>query len=141
MKRALIVITLTAANLGILLAEKEHNGRKPKGLAVAFFDEVRLRDNFGGDSKWRDFNYFYPTIHEIAARDFPDVEFRILRRGELLSLYDGTHLNVQNMDPDIGFVLSTPGKKHRVLTGVQTDRDFACAASTFFQRTTPACPR
>jgi hypothetical protein len=67
------------------------------------------------------------------------VEFRILRRGELLPLYDGTRLNVQNMQPDMGFVFSAPGKKHRILTGVQTDRDFACAASAFFQRASSSC--
>ena len=77
---------------------------------------------------------------EQTRKDFPDIELRILRRGELLHLPDGTGLNVQTMQPALGYVLSAPGKKRRVLTGVRSDAAFACAAAAFFKRSSPACP-
>jgi hypothetical protein len=140
MRKLLLVVTLIAANLGIVFAQKGTKAGRAKNVAVAFFDEERLRHRAGQDAL-RDFEFFFQQIHGIVERDFPNVELRILARGELLHLPDGTSLNVQNMRPEIGYVLSTSGKKQRVLTGVQTDADFACAAAKFFQRTTSACPK
>jgi hypothetical protein len=140
MKRLLLAVTLIAVNLGTGFAQQRVNAGKTKAVIVAFFDEERLR-NADGQAKWEQFEFFLGRVQEIAKRDFPDVEFRTLGRGEFLRLSDGTGLNVQNMQPSLGYVLSAPGKKHRVLSGVQADADFACAAAAFFRRSSPACPK
>jgi hypothetical protein len=139
MRNLLLVMSLILANMGTGFAQKGMV-RPVKNVAVAFFDEDRLRHPAGQDAL-RDFEFFFQQIHEIVERDFPNVELRILGRGELLRLPDGTALNVQNMRPEIGYVFSKPGRKNRVLTGVQTEADFACAAAKFFQRSSPACPK
>ena len=139
MRNVLLVMSLIVANLGMGFAQKE-KVQRPKNVAVAFFDESRLRHPAGQEAL-RDFEFFFQQIHEVVERDFPNVELRILARGELLRLPDGTALNVQNMRPEIGYVFSKSGKRNRVLTGVQTEADFACAAAKFFQRSSVACPK
>jgi len=130
-----------AANLGTGFAQQRGSAHRTKGLVVAFFDEQRLKTYDGGEATLENFAFFLKPIQEIAKRDFSDIEFRILRRGELLRLPDGTALNVQNMQPELGYVFSVRGKKRRVLIGVQSDADFACAAAAFFRRSSPACSK
>jgi len=115
---------------------------KPKirGIAVAYYDEGRLRGP-DGKSTLENFLFFLKHIQEVAKEDFPDVEFRVLRRGELLRLPDGTALNVQTLEPETGYVLSMSGRKRKMLEGLQTDADFACAAAAFFRRPSKACPK
>ena len=140
MRKLLLVTTIVVASLGTGFAQKPQKPSTSKAVAVAFFDEERLR-HAEGRAALKDFEYFFTMIHEIVDRDFPDVELRILGPGELLRLPDGMSLNVQNMRPEIGYVLAAPGKKHRVLTGIQTDADFACAAAEFYRKASPACPK
>ena len=140
MRRFILLITLIGVSFGTGFAEKTRKAGNTKGVAVAFFDHERLQHP-EGQAALKDFEYFFNMIHEIVDRDFPNVELRILGPGELLHLPGGISLNVQNMRPEIGYVLSAPGKKHRVLTGIQTDADFACAAAAFYQRSTSACPK
>ena len=128
----MVGFALVAASLGNGFAEDK--ARTTKGVAVAFFDEERIDPN-----ALENFEYFFNLIRPIVKRDFPEVELRILARGELLQLPDGTRLNVETIQPQIGFVLSVPGKKRRVLSGVQSDLDFACAAAVFFERSSQAC--
>jgi len=141
MRRLLLVIALISLTpMGFAQTQKGRNTAKSKGTAVAFFDEDRLQNSVG-QTTLNDFQFFLKQIQEIVKRDFPNVEMRILRRGELLRLPDGTALNVQNMRPELGYVLSARGKKRRLLVGVQTEADFACAAAAFFQRSSAACPK
>src|SRR5262245_23804677 len=137
MNRLALVVILIAASLGTGFGE--NRSTKPKGVVVAFFDQERLQYG-GGPAAFQDFKYFYKLIREIADRDFPDVELKVLKRGELVGLPDGTRLNVQTVRPELGFVFAAPGRKRRMLAGVQSDADFACAASEFFHRRSPACP-
>ena len=109
-------------------------------MAVAFFDEERLK-TLGREAELDNFRYFLKPIEQIVKRDFPGVELKIVGRGELVRLPDGTRLNVQNSDTALGIILSARGKKQRLLTGVQTDFDFACAAASFYHRSSPACTR
>jgi hypothetical protein len=141
MRKLLLVVTLIAVNLGTGFAQQRANAGRTKAVIVAFFDEERVRNSVDGQATLEAFEFFLKQIQEIAKRDFPDVEFRILRRGELLRLPDGTGLNVQNIQPALGYVLSARGKKRRVLSGVQSDTDFACAAAAFFRRSSSACPK
>lgn len=141
MRRPLVVVTLIAVNLGVGFAQERVNARRTKAVIVAFFDEERLSNRFNGQTTLKEFESFLKMNQEIAKRDFPEVEFRILRRGQLLRLPDGTGLNVQNIQPALGYVLSTRGKKRVVLGGPQTDVDFACAAVAFFRRSSSTCPR
>jgi hypothetical protein len=140
MRKPLLVITLVAASLATGFAKEQAKVRRPNGVAAAFFDEERLQDATG-KATMENFQYFLPRIQEIVKRDFPGVEFRIVRRGELLPLPDGTALNVQNVLPKLGFVLAAPGRKRRFLSESQSEADFACAAGAFFRRHSPACPR
>ena len=140
MKNLVLAILLASVHLESAYAEKANAVAKTRGVAVAFFDQERLQGRAGGASL-DNFAYFFSLIREVIERDFPGVELKILGRGELLRLPDGTGLNVQTIGPELGFVLSTRGKKRRVLPGVQSEADFACAASAFFQRRSPACPR
>ena len=140
MRKPLLVITLIAVNLAMGFSKEQSKTRRPKGVAVAFFDAERLRDP-AGQATMENFAFFLGHIQEIVKRDFPDVEFRIVRHGELLYLPDGTALNVQNIQPKLGYILSTRGKKRRLLSDVQSEADFACAASAFFRRRSPACPK
>jgi len=133
MRRVFLVMVLIAANITTVFAQK-------KGIAVAFYDEERLRDPIGQEHL-RNFTYFFKEIQEILKRDFPNVQLRVVRRGELTSLHDGTRINVQTMSPKLGYVLSAPGKKRRVLTGIQSDADFACAAAAYFKRSSRSCPK
>jgi hypothetical protein len=142
MRRVLLVITLIIVNLGTGFAQKPATPPRPKAVIVAFLDEPRIR-SYGSDGQTtlENYTFFLKPIQEIAKRDFPDVEFKVLRRGELFRLSDGTGLNVQNMQPLLGYVFSMRGKKRRVLSGVQSDLDFACAASTFFHRPSLTCSK
>src|SRR5262249_36954958 len=139
MKKLLISTTFIALCVGIAFGQQRATkiAVKPKGVVVAFFDEPRLRSQPGGKASLENYSFFFKQIQEIARRDFPDVEVKILRRGDLIRLSDGTALNVQNMQPALGYVFSMRGKKRRILTGVQSEVDFACAASAFFRRTSP----
>jgi len=139
MRNLLLVTTLIAASVGSGFAERKH-AVPTKGVAVAFFDEERLRTS-SGQAALNSFGYFYDLIEDIVKRDFPGVQLRILGRGELLPLPDGTRLNVQTIQPELGFVLSSPGKKRLVLSGIRSEVDFACAASNFFARHSTACPK
>jgi len=140
MKRLLVLVALIVMNAPGVSAQKRSQAGKGHGFAVAFWDEERLATP-AGRSAMEDFEYYFKLIQQIVKRDFPNVELKVLRRGELLRLHDGTALNVQNMNPEIGYVLSAPGKKRRLLAGLQSDADFACAAAAFFQRTSSACPK
>jgi hypothetical protein len=142
MRSVLLSVTLVTLSFGTGLAQQRAvKVVKPKGLVVAFCDERRLRNEPGGQVELENYSFFFKQIQEIARRDFPDVEFRTLKRGELIRLPDGTGLNLQNMNPKLGYVFSTRGKKRRVLSGVQSDADFACAASAFFRRNSPSCSK
>jgi len=140
MGKFLLLIILVAASPGAGFAQKGSKAVRTKGIAVAFFDEGRLQSS-GDQAALKDFEYFLELNRKITKRDFPDVEMRILRRGELLHLPDGTRLNVQTIQPRLGYVLSAPRKKRLMLSGVQSDTDFACAAAAFFRRPTSACPK
>ena len=52
-----------------------------------------------------------------------------MKRRDFLRLPDGTGLNIQNIQPILGYVFSARGKKRLILSGAQSDVDFACAAS------------
>jgi len=137
----LLIVTLSATGLGTGFARQRSSNASAKAVIVAFFDEQRLRDYVDGQASLQAFEFFLKPIQEIAKRDFPDVEFRIVKRGEFLRLPDGTGLNVQNIQPAVGYVLSARGKKRRVLSGVQSDTDFACAAAAFFRRPSRSCSK
>jgi hypothetical protein len=139
MRSLVLVIALIAMAVPGVFAEARKPART-KGVAVAFYDEPRLLGR-GGRDELKNFQYYFKQIQEIAARDFPEIELRVLQKGQLAHLPDGTNLNVETMRPDLGYVLSANGKKRRVMTGVQTDADFACAAATFFKRPSPSCPK
>jgi hypothetical protein len=139
MRKLLLVLTLMAASVATGFAERKHPATT-KAVAVAFFDAERLQ-GFAGKTVLDNFEFFFMRIHEIMKQDFPDVELRILARGELLHLPDGSRLNVQTIQPELGYVLSAPRKKRVVLAGLRSEMDFACAASDFFQRPSVACPR
>ncbi len=137
MRTLLLATILIVTTLGTPGTGKVSKAGKGK-LAIAYFDEGRLWGP-AGQQELDNFRFFLKPIQEIAKRDFPDVELRIVGRGELVSLPDGTRLNVQNVEPALGFILSARGKKRRLLSGAQTDFDFACAAASFYNRSTPAC--
>ena len=142
MRDVLLSVTFVTLSFGMAFAQQRATRVvKPKGLVVAFCDEQRLKNEPGGQAELENYSFFFKQIQEIAKRDFPDVEVRTLKRGELIRLSDGTGLNLQNMKPELGYVLSMRGKKHRILSGVQSDADFACAASAFFRRNSPACSK
>ncbi len=141
MKTLLLIVTLSATSLGTGFARQRASDPRTKAVIVAFFDEQRLRDYTDGQARLQAFQFFLKPIQEIAKREFPDVEFRIVRRGEFLRLPDGTGLNIQNIQPAVGYVLSARGKKRRVLSGVQSDMDFACAAAAFFRRSSSSCSK
>jgi hypothetical protein len=141
MNRVLFVLTLMAVNLGSGLAQQTADLRKAKAVIVAFYDENRLTSQSGGRDALDSFKFFLKPIQEIANRDFSYAEFTILPRGTLLRLPDGTGFNVQNVQPLLGFVLVASGRKRRILSGVQSDQDFACAAAAYFRRSSPACSK
>jgi len=141
MNRVLFVLSLMAINLESGLAQQAADLRKAKAVIVAFYDEDRLRSQSGGQDALDSFKFFLKPIQEIAKRDFSYAEFRILPRGTLLRLPDGTGFNVQNVPPLLGFVFVAPGKKRRILSGVQSEQDFACAAAAYFRRSSPACSK
>jgi hypothetical protein len=140
MRELLVAVTLIAVNPGTEFAQQTADLRKAKAVVVAFYDQDRLRPN-DGQNALESFKFFLNPIQEIVKRDFPNVEFRILTGGTLLRLPDGTGLNVQNVQPTLGFVLSAQGRKRRMLSGVQSEQDFACAAAGFFRRFSAACPK
>jgi hypothetical protein len=139
MRKLLLVILLMSASVATGLAERKQ-ATTTKGVAVAFFDIERLQGN-AGRTAFENFQFFFSRIEEIVKQDFPGVELRILGRGELLHLPDGTRLNVQTIQPELGYVLAAPRKKRRILSGLRSEVDFACAASDFFQRPSVACPK
>jgi hypothetical protein len=142
MRNVLLSVTFVTLSFGVVFGQQRAvKFTKPRGLVVAFFDEQRLRTEPGGQAQLENYSFFFKQIQEIAKRDFPDVEVRTLRRGELIRLSDGTGLNLQNMKPELGYVFSMHGKKHRLLGGIQSDADFACAASAFFRRNSPSCTK
>jgi hypothetical protein len=114
--------------------------RTTKEVVVAFYDVERMRGRSEAQSAMENFQFFLKPIQELVKRDFPDVEFRVMKRGDFLRLPDGTGLNIQNIQPILGYVLSERGKKRYILSGAQSDADFACAASAFFGRHSPTCP-
>ena len=139
MRRVVLGIVLIAASAALMVAERPKPTRT-KAVAVAFYNERRVLAR-GGQDELNSFQYYFKQIQRIAARDFPGMELKVLQRGQLVHLPDGTNLNVDTMRPDLGYVLSEQGKKKRVLTGVQSDADFACAASRFYKRPSSSCPK
>jgi len=137
MRKLVLVLALMTGIVASGMAERKH-AVPSKGVAVAFFDIDRLQTN-AGQTALENFKFFFPRIEEIVKHDFPNVELRILGRGELLHLPDGTRLNVQTIQPELGYVLSAPRKKRVILEGLRSEVDFACAASDFFQRPSVAC--
>lgn len=140
MRELLIAVTLIAVNPGTQFAQKRVDLSRAKAVIVAFYDQDRISSRSDGPDMLESFKFFLNPIQEIAKRDFRDVEFRILTGGTLLRLPDGTGLNVQTVEPPLGFVLSAPGKK-RTMGGVQSEQDFACAAAAFFRRSSAACSK
>jgi hypothetical protein len=138
MRRLLIVILLIAVNQGTGFARQRSSTARPKSIIVAFYDQNRLN---GRSNELESFKFFLSPIQEIAKRDFPDIEFRILTDSTLVRLPDGTGLNVRNIQPVLGFVLSAQGKKRRILSGPQSEQDFACAAASYFRRSSKACTK
>ncbi|HEY2382494.1 MAG TPA: hypothetical protein VGK48_15065 [Terriglobia bacterium] len=141
MKTLLPVILMIVVNLGTGFARQRVTPLHKKAIIVAFVDEDRLKASAEGRTALDNFNFFLNAIQTIAKREFPDIEFKILKGGELLRLPDGTGLNVQNLQPSLGYVFFQQGKKRRMLTGPQSDKDFACAAAAFFGRITTACSK
>ena len=141
MKKLLAVVLLITLDLGTGSARQRVTTVQTKAVIVAFMDEDRLHGSAQGRTSLENFNFFLDSIQTIAKRDFRGIEFRILKGGELLRLPDGTGLNVQNLQPTLGYVFAAQGKKRRIITGPQSDKDFACAAAAFFRRTTPACSK
>jgi len=137
MRNLLLVITLVGLAPGIGLGQKQGKGKSatPRSIVAAFYDEGRT-----ARATQQDFEFFFKPVQEILKRDFPGVEFRVVKRGEVFPLPDGTGLNVETMHPPLGYVLSARGRKRRVMGGLQSDTDIACAAATFFHRSTSACP-
>ena len=141
--KKLLLITFIMLTAQRAVAQKKGHRPQPgitQGVAVAFLDSSRLRGR-SVDATLEDFEFYSSRIQEIVKRDFPGVEFKVLKRGELLHLPDGTGLNVETLHPELGYVLAARGRKRRILSGVQSDGDFACAAAAFFRRSSPACPR
>ena len=121
-------------------AQERASAKVPRSVVIAFADTMRLN---GRDSEATldDYRYYLEKIREIAKREFPDVELKILERGELVTLPDGTRFNSTNARVPLGLVFSARGKKRVELYGVQTEVDFACTAASFFQRPSPSCPK
>ena len=110
MRTLLLVVILSAANPGTGFARQRAGDARTKAAIVAFFDEERLTNRPDGQATLQAFEFFLKPIQQIAKRDFPDADFRILKRGEFLRLPDGTGLNVQNIQPAVGYVLSARGR-------------------------------
>jgi hypothetical protein len=143
MGKHLLVVTLIVLNfldLGTAFGQQPGHPAK-NSVIVAFYDEERLKNLVDGQTTLENFEYFLKPIQEIARRDFPDVEFTVLKQGGLLRLPDGTNLNVSNVQPALGFVLSARGRKRRILSGPQSEADFACAAAAFYRRSSRACSK
>jgi hypothetical protein len=140
MKILLLVTALSVTIPGTAFGEQAKKSRTATAMAVAYVDEERLSGPEHA-AELQNFRYFVPRIEEVVKRDFPGIEFKIARRGELVRLPDGTRLNVQNVEPAVGVILGMRGKKRRLLSGVQTEADFACAAASYFKRSSPACPK
>src|SRR5262249_19652892 len=99
MRRLLLAITLLALSFQTGFAQKPAKAKdatRNRRIAVAFFDDTRLRDA-DGEAQLKDFRYFFTMIQEIARKDFPDVELKLVGRGELVKLPDYTNLNVETM--------------------------------------------
>jgi hypothetical protein len=139
MKQIIFVITLIIMSGAAADAQKPRKIVARKAIAVAFIDEQRLQGQNGRTAK-ENFEFFLKPIQEILKRDFPGVELRIAKGSELIRLPDGTALNIRNLQPELGYVLSAGGKNRQILSGVQTDADFACAAAAYFKRSSAACP-
>ena len=131
MKNLLLVIALIAVSLGTISAQQVSKREKDKVVA-AFFDEERLREA-EGQAQFENFQYYLKSVQEIVRKKYPEIEFKIVKRGDLLYLPDGTALNVQNVEPALGYVLSARGKKKQVLTGLQSDVDVSCAVAAYFR--------
>ena len=140
MKNVVLVTVLGVTILSPAFGAQAKKAAMPRAMAVAYLDEERLR---GPEHQvdLENFRFFLKRIEEVAKRDFPGVELKIVRQGALVRLPDGTRFNVQNAQPALGIILSARGKKRRLLSGVQTDSDFACAAASFYKRSSPACPK
>ena len=136
MKRRVLLLGVIALQIVNGFSQGRATRGLSKGVAVAFIDERRVD---GGTVD--DFQFYLQPIQSIIKRDFAGVDFKVLRRGELLHLPDGTGLNVETAHAAVGIVLAAPGKKRRMLSGVQSDSDFACAAVVFFRKSSADCPR
>src|SRR5262249_15758354 len=124
MKKLLLIIVFMLTSQ---LAVAQKKGHRPQSgithlSALASLANNRLPSQTG-DTTVEDFEFYSSRIQEIVKRDFPGVEFKVLKRGELLHLPDGTGLNVETLHPELGYVLATRGRKRRILSGVQSDGD------------------
>ncbi len=133
MKRVSIVI-------GLMFVVSVTGFTQSAGIAIAYFDAERLTSK-GRQTELYDFKYFLPLIQQVIKRDFPNIEYKLVEQGEMVNLPDGSRFSVTTAKAPMGIVLSAKGKKRVELRGVQTDNDFGCAASTFFHRPSPACPK
>ncbi len=141
MRKWVLIMTVVAVMIGTCFAQKPPETEKSKNVAIVFMDRDRVLMGRDPQRILDGFQYFVKRIQEIAKRDFPEVELRIVEQGDMLYLPDGTRLNVANAEPPLGIVFSAPGKKRRVLEGLQTDSDFACGAAAFFEKKSAACPK
>lgn len=141
MKTLLPAVGLIFVALAAASAWQRAAAEKPKPVIVAFVDEERVKSRPEGETTLENFHYFLNSIREIAKRDFPNVDFKVATAGDFVALPDGTGLNVQNLQPALGYVFAEQGRKRVVLSGVQSDKDFACAAAAFFRRASRACSK
>lgn len=140
MARTVLAVLFLVMSAGIAYPQAKLRVSAPKAVVVAFIDPQRLSGT-AGDATLEDFEFFLKQVQDIVKRDFPNVKLTIVRNGELVRLPDGWALNPRNVQPEVGYVLSIRGKRHQLLSGVQTDADFACAASAYFHRHSAACPK
>ena len=140
MKHVRVPMLLLVLSCFSAFAQERAPSRTPRGVMIVFADTMRLTSR-EGQSTLDDFRYYLEKIREIAKREFPDVELKVLDRGELVTLPDGTRFNSTNARVPLGLVFSARGKKRIELYGVQTEVDFACTAASFFQRPSPSCPK
>jgi hypothetical protein len=82
-----------------------------------------------------DYQHYLPAIRQTSAE--LGVEFVV---AESFPFRVGHRIVDTVRGVPLGFVLAAPGKEVLVLSGVQTDVDFACVARDYFGRATRACP-
>src|SRR6185295_7741204 len=79
MKYVLVLALLLGLPVHAAFSQERGASRPSRGMVIAFADTMRL----GGresQSTLDDFRYYLEKIREIAKREFPDVELKILDR-------------------------------------------------------------